>query len=283
MMQLQTLFTFFAALFGGLLTMQLTIQIQRANVGNAKGLADYAGQTSTPTFVEKLGLAFLRLSHLDLTGWNQRLRWAQLGGHTQTQTLAHFFGLSLVYALGGVIVALMTRAPVMWAGAVILTLMPMMRLRSQADTTRRHVRRALPEMAALIAAEMAANNPPELALLRAAELPGPLAAIVREAVQNAQRTGRPLFSRKPVAGVLTEAVAAWDLPALNTFARQLDLAGAEQMNRTARGLTREYREELLRRSERLESNLLVPSMVFVFLPLLIVVLVTVGLPVLRAF
>lgn len=258
-------------------------------MGNAKGLADYAGQTSTPTFVEKLGLAFLRLSHLDLTGWNQRLRWAQLSGYSQAQTLAHFFGLSLVYALGGVIVALVTRAPVMWAGAVILTLMPMMRLKSQADTTRRHVRRALPEMAALIAAEMAANNPPELALLRAAELPGPLAAIVREAVQNAQRTGRPLFSRKPVMGVLAESVTAWDLPALNTFARQLDLAaakgvaGAEQMNRTARGLTREYREELLRRSERLESNLLVPSMVFVFLPLLIAVLVTVGLPVLKAF
>lgn len=288
-MNIQSLFALLAALFGGLLSMQLVGQLQRADLGSAKGLADFTGQAEAPTFVERLGAVFLRVAQLDWASWYQHLRWAQLGERGQPPTLARVIGSSLLYGAIGLGVMFLTRAPILGLGALFAAALPLVQLRSKADGVRRQVRRALPEMAALAAAEMAANNPPELALLRAAELPGPLALLVSEAVQQSRRTGRPLFSRRPVTGMLVETVRAWDLPALNTFARQIDLAaakgvaGAEQMNRAAKGLTREYREELLRRAEKLESDLVVPGMLFVFMPFLIAVIATIGLPILRAF
>ena len=60
-------------------------------------------------------------------------------------------------------------------------------------------------------------------------------------------------------------------------------AGAEQMARTARDLAREYRDELLQRSERLESDLAAPSALFFFMPFMAAVLIPIGYPLLQAF
>lgn len=161
-----------------------------------------------------------------------------------------------------------------------------MHLRSRANKVRRQVERALPELTALMAAEMAAGNPPDKALERASEWGGPLAALVGQAVAQARAVGRPLFGRGNLPGVLLEVVDGYGLPSLRAFASQVDLAarkgaaGPELMESLARMLVLEYKERALREAEKLDNRLAVPSVLFFFLPFLFLILTPLLMPVL---
>jgi Flp pilus assembly protein TadB len=276
-----------AALFGALTVASLASRL-RLHVGPApaRALADYVGRDEAPDPTERLGRWLLqRLPALGAVGNVEgHRRWLALSGHPPS--LAATLGLATVLGAGGAVVALTSGAPIAGGLALLGALYPFLRLRSRANRVRRQVERALPELTALMAAEMAAGNPPDKALERAGEWGGPLAALVGLAVAQARAVGRPLFGRGNLPGVLLEVVDRYGLPSLRAFASQVDLAarkgaaGPELMESLARMLVLEYKERALREAEKLDSRLAVPTVLFFFLPFLFLILTPLLMPVL---
>ena len=97
-------------------------------------------------------------------------------------------------------------------------------------------------MAALIAAEIAAGVSEENALTVAAQIPGPLAGLIGEAILHAGKTGLPLLSHETRKGALRTILDDSGSPALRAFGVQLDVAAAkgvevdERMNELSQSL-----------------------------------------------
>lgn len=284
----------FACLFASLLVYVLTSRLDLMLApAPTKALARYFGKDREDDGVERLG-GWLLKRLPGITGLfrlDQHRRWLALGG--DAPSLAYTLGLSLVLGGLGLGLALLTRAPIALELVLLGGAYPLVRLRTQAGQVRRAVVRALPELTALMAAELAAGNPPDKALERAGEWGGPLAALIQEAVTQARIQGRPLFGRLAVSlptrgsgGVLLAVVESYDLPALSAFASQVELAarkgaaGPDLMAALARTLILEYKEQSLHSAESLESRLAVPSVLFFFLPFLFLILTPLVLPVL---
>jgi Flp pilus assembly protein TadB len=277
--------SFCAALLVYLLVSRLDLMLAPAP---SKALARYFGRDGESDGVERLGRWLLhRLPGVaDFLHLEGHRRWLALRG--ETPSLAYILGLSLVLAGAGLGLALLTRAPIGLGLVLLGAAYPLVRLRTQAGQVRRAVVRALPELTALMAAELAAGNPPDKALERAGQWGGPLAALIQEAVTQSRIQGRPLLGRGTggSGGVLLSVVESYDLPALSAFASQVELAarkgaaGPELMAALARTLILEYKEQALRSAESLESRLAVPSVLFFFLPFLFLILTPLVLPVL---
>lgn len=275
--------SFCAALLVYVLVSRLDLMLAPAPT---KALARYFGKDREDDGVERMGGWLLRrLPGLtSLFRLDQHRRWLALSG--EAPSLAYTLGLSVVLGGLGLGLALITRAPIALGLVLLGGAYPLVRLRTQAGQVRRAVVRALPELTALMAAELAAGNPPDKALERAGEWGGPLAALIQEAVTQARIQGRPLFGRGGSGGVLLAVVESYDLPALSAFASQVELAarkgaaGPELMAALARSLILEYKEQALRSAESLESRLAVPSVLFFFLPFLFLILTPLVLPVL---
>ncbi|MBI1299949.1 hypothetical protein GC175_33920 [bacterium] len=275
------------ATFGALSVASWTARL-RVNVGPApaRALADYTGQGQPDDPVEKLGNWLLRRfpSLRSVGNVETQRRWLGLMGSAPSLPL--LLGQALLLGLAGGMLALGSGVPLAWSLVVLGALYPFLRLRSGANRIRRSVERALPELTALMAAEMAAGHPPDKALERAAEWGGPLAALVAEAVAGARTKGRPLLGRGGVNGLLLETVDRYNLPSLRAFAAQVDMAakkgaaGPELMESLARMLVLEYKERSLREAEKLDSRLAVPSVLFFFLPFLFLILTPLLMPVL---
>ena len=165
--------------------------------------------------------------------------------------------------------------------ALGLTLLPIILVRNRAAGVRRQVQRSLPDMATIMQAEIAAGNPPDRGLERAAEVGGPLGEILRRAVERARASGRPLFSRAGARGVLVEELETWGLDELTAFAAQVDLAaargaaGPELMEAVGQALVVEYQDRIQRQAESLDNRLLIPTLLFVFAPAMGIIVVPV--------
>ena len=87
----------------------------------------------------------------------------------------------------------------------------------------------------------------------------------------------PLFSRGSTPGALKQVFDGADLPALRAFASQLDLVaergveGAELMSEIASSLAREYREQILEATEKLDGRLTMAVAVFYFMPMFLLI------------
>jgi len=275
-------------LFGGLLLMTIAarIDVTGANA-TRKALAAYRTD-AVDTPLERLGAALLRrLPGLrNLLGLERHRRWLLLEG--PAWSVAASIGLAVLLAALGAALFVLTSMPVLALAPVVGFLLPFVRQRSAAEKVRRRVQSNLPDLSAMLAAEMAAGNPPDRALERAAELGGPLARIIKIALEEQRTSGRPLFGRGKVPGVLLEIAERYDLPALRAFVAQIDMAartgaaGPELMSGLAHTLIVEYKDRSLREAEALESRLAVPSVGFFFMPFLFLVLVPLLLPVLNA-
>ncbi len=285
---LQQALVLLAALFAGLLLMTLVARIDVTR-GNTPGRALAAYHTeAVDTPLEKLGAAAMRRfpTLRSLLGLEGHRRWLLLEG--QPWSSAATVGLAVLLGIGGCGLMIVSGVPALAIAPVVGFLLPFVRQRSAADKVRRRVQNTLPDVSAMLAAEMAANNPPDRALERAAELGGPLAAILQNALAEQRATGRPIFGRGKVPGVLLEVAGRYDLPALRAFVVQVDMAaktgaaGPELMSGLAHTLIVEYKDRSLREAEALDSRLAVPSVGFFFMPFLFLVLVPLLLPVLNA-
>ncbi|MBX3000698.1 MAG: type II secretion system F family protein [Caldilineaceae bacterium] len=283
----QEILILLASLFGALTVASLAARL-RIHVGPApaRALADYVGKDEAVDPTEQMGRWLLqRLPGLAaISNVEGHRRWLALAGHPPS--LAATLGLAVLLATGGGLLAVLSGVPIAGALAVLGGVYPFLRLRGGANRVRRQVERALPELTALMAAEMAAGNPPDKALARAGEWGGPLAALVAGAVAQARALGRPLFGRGALPGVFLEVIDEYRLPSLRAFAAQVDLAarkgaaGPELMESLARMLVLEYKERALREAEKLDSRLAVPTVLFFFLPFLFLILTPLMMPVL---
>ena len=250
-------------------------------------VAGYLGRAEGNAFEQVGGAALNRFPALGgLVDVEAHRRWLLLVG--EAPSAAAIWGLAIVCGGLGLLLPVITGVPALVAAALLGVVAPFARLRSQGNAVRRRVQRSLPDLAALMAAEMSAGNPPDRALARAAEFGGPLGNLLRRAVEEARTSGRPLFSRENVAGVLVEVVNRYDLPPVKAFAAQIDqasrtgVAGPELMEGLARTLIIAYKDRSLREAEALESRLAVPTVLFFFLPFMFLILVPLLLPVINA-
>lgn len=280
---LKPLLAFLAALCGGL-AVALAATNVRLMPASSKALADYLSSQAPPTFVEKVGEVLAKRVHVG--GTEEYRRWIALVERPPSQ--AHTLGMSAILGGAFIVLTFVTGAPVLLILAIIGFVYPFVRLRSRANAVKRKVQRSLPEMAALMAAEMSAGNPPDKAVERAAEWGGPLSRIVKEAVEAARSTGRPLFGRGNIPGILVEVVREkYPLPALLAFVSQIDLAarkgaaGPELMESLARTLIIEYKDRALREAEQLDNRLAMPAVLFFFLPFLFIILVPMLVPLIK--
>ncbi len=276
---LPQLLAILAAILGALFVMTVAGRMMTLTQGStARALADYTGQARPASPVEQFGLWLEKRfpAIADRLSMKQYLRWLELTDSAPTQ--AALLGQSVLFFMLLFGLGLMLRNSMFMLLALLAAVIPYVRVRSKANDVKKRVERALPDLAALISAEMAAGNPPDKALRRASEWGGPLAAIIHGAVQHAATSGLPLFSRERMEGALVRTVSRYDLPSLQSFVRQLDLAarkgsaGPEQMQRLAHTLILTHKERALREAEKLDGKLAVPAVLFFFLPFMMFIL-----------
>ena len=249
-------------------------------------VAAYAGK-SEPDALEKVGdKALTRWPILgNFLNLPQHLRWLELTGSAPQPAVV--VGLGLLLAILALLPGFLLFQPLLLLLSPIAFLIPFMRVRSKANAVRAKVERSLPELAAILAAEMAAGLPPDQALERAGTWTGPVAALLRHVSEEARRRGRPIFSRGGAQGMLVQVVNRYDLPSLRAFAAQVDaaaskgVAGPELMNALVRTYIVAYEDKALQNAEKLETRLAVPSVLFFFLPLLLLILAPLMMPVLK--
>jgi Flp pilus assembly protein TadB len=287
---LRPLVALLAAVFGGLFVLAVVARLEVTSL-SASGRALAAYRTdAVDTPLERLGAFLLRrLPALgSLLAVEQNRRWLALDAAAPPWSVPATVGLAALLALGGALLWAGSGVPALIVAPVIGFLAPFVRQRSRSQKVQRRVQNNLPDLSAMLAAEMAAGNPPDRALERAAELGGPLARILQLALAEQRATGRPLFGRGRVPGVLLEVAWRYPLPALRAFVAQIDMAattgaaGPELMSGLAHTLIVEYKDRSLREAEALDSRLAVPSVGFFFLPFLFLILVPLMLPVLNA-
>ncbi len=220
------------------------------------------------------------------------LRLAQLSGKYIGWTVGGVIARSVVYGGIALIYLLLTQpGPVFWLIAALAAYFPIMRVNGAADDARRMIQRSLPEAATVLASEMAAGASPEQALMRASQVPGPLGAILKQAVNETRRSARPAFSRGTAQGVVLESLASYNynLPSLTRFAIQLDRVaekGVEAprvIGEVARGFAREYRAQVQQAAASLDNQLLLPMTLFFFFPFMVAMLLPLMLALFSAF
>lgn len=282
---LYTTLVLFTALFAGLTVSSVLSRVNLSLAGSdSRALAGYLQDAPPPDMAEQLGSWLLRRfpSLVTIANPSRNLRWLMLSG--ASPTVATTIGLSALLGIVGLALPILTGLPITLVLTAFGASYPFVRLRRQANLIRRSVLRALPELTALMAAEMAAGNPPDRALERATEWGGPLALLMRKVVERARATSRPVFGRGDLPGMLVEVVGEYDLPALKAFATQIDLAarkgaaGPELMEGLARTLIIEYKDRALRQAEALDNRLAVPSVLFFFLPFMFLLLAPLLIP-----
>jgi tight adherence protein C len=259
----------------------------------ARGLEDFyasaGNEQRAASRGEQIGNRVAQRLPFSLDTWEEHLRWAQRGGYFTDWGIGRLVFTAMIYAGVGGLVLLANPAPVSLLVPLGAAAYPFISVRAKANTVRKRVVRGLPEVAALVAAEMSAGVSPDQAVQRAAVLPGPLTSLLAEVLAYSRSAGRPLFGRKPVRGALVEVFSQTGLPELLSFAAQLDLvaekgvAGAMLMNEVARTLGREYRSRLDSEVEKLNGRLMLATAVFFFIPFVLIILGSFMAPVMAIF
>jgi tight adherence protein C len=230
---------------------------------------------------DRLGDGLMGRFGFTIEAWEHELLWAHLGNFYAGKTVGSVLGTSILYLGAGIAYIFIAHAtsPIFFVALAIAAYYPYLQLKGKAGEVRKLVQRSLPEAAALIAAEMAAGSSAETAITRAADLPGPLGRMIHEAVLTAQQSGRLIFSRDLIDGVVVEHFGKYKMTHIEAFARQIDLVaskgaeGPKQMGEVARGLAREYRSEIKSESEKLGNKLLMPMTLYIFIPFMLAIFV----------
>ena len=225
-----------------------------------------------------------------LTSYEDHLASAHLGAKLESwSSLEDVTSSAFLFGVGGLALSLLSSTPASKL-LVLVALFPFLRVRAAGQAVRKRVERTLPEAAALIAAELSAGSTMEDAVVRSAQLPGPLSRILSQAVDRSANEGRPLISKSGAeGGVLRETLGEMGLPALSGFAVQLDTAaraGVEsdkRMQEISNASAAEYRQRIRENTKTLDKRLLAVIVGFYFGPFLIFLLGSISRLVLASF
>ncbi len=246
----------------------------------SRRLGKFAGTVPTG-LTEEIGGTVLRFMKRDMSRTLGNLDWAQLDGKYEGWGVDTLIGRCAIFGAAGLIgafIVLPGEPLIAIAGGALAAALPFIQLNGAAGSVKKKVGREVPEIAALVAAELAAGNAPDVAVERASHIPGPLGRLLARALADSRSSGKPLFSRKPVRGTLVELLLGSGLSQLTAFGAQLDLvaakgvSGAEMMADISRAISREYFEHVMSAAESLEGNLVIPSAIFFFLPFTLIIL-----------
>jgi Flp pilus assembly protein TadB len=231
-----------------------------------------------------------RFSGNVFTPFKRTLYWAQIGGSYRGWTVGGMFIRGIAFALAISLFNLALGLPVIaWFIALFSVMMPYLLVKGKAEEVRKNVKRLLPETATVIAAEMDAGATASQAIERAGELPGPLGAVLSEAVSKARQSERAMFSRGANQGVLMEELNQHGMAELSRFAMQLDRIAAKGVDaprvmiEIAKGLAREYKSMVQAASTNMDVELLIPMSVFFFFPFLAALMIPILLSLLEVF
>lgn len=225
-------------------------------------------------------------------GWvraiSRQLYWAQLGGKWGGWSVTEAVALHIAAGLAGAVLGL-ALAPRDLAMIIAVTLagpflLNLFSLRSPARRVHRKVQAELPELVALLAAEVAAGTTLAEALARLSRGSGQGAAWIRRALTGA--VGETLFTQQGHAGaLLREAQASGDddliALAINLDKiKQRETGTQELLAQTARSTAARYVSEAHIRAEKVGSEIILPMVAFFFLPYVVVLLLVLAAPLL---
>lgn len=182
----QTLLILTAALCAGLRAWNLSIAAD--DVTRSLDAYYRTGRGHGPDgTVERMGQAVLKRLPGGRFDMERYLAWIALDAEPPAP--ARVAGMAALMGLAGAAAALLNGVPALFALSVVGFAWPFVRLRNRANRVKRRVERALPELSALMAAEMAAGNPPDRALERAGQWGGPLARLIGLSVAESRLNG----------------------------------------------------------------------------------------------
>ena len=206
------------------------------------------------------------------------LYWAQMGGKWLGWNPVQFMALQVAAVTAAVVLGMGLYGDLGFTAiaALLAYNLPGILMNGVARRTRRNFMSQLPEFIQLVAAQMAANVSMEQAIRRVSKAPSIVGEWMRGVIQQAQ--GRDLIEQ-----IQREAQEAL-MPELIGMGVQLGFirrgtAQQELMGQLATSIAAEYIGQAEQRAEKLGSELVVPMVLFYFIPFLITILVVIGYPV----
>jgi Flp pilus assembly protein TadB len=208
------------------------------------------------------------------------LYWAQLAGKWTDWNEVQFISLRVAAGIGGAIVGTVVFGePVL---AVVVALIgfqyPAMAMGGIARRTRRQFTAQLPEYVQLVSAQMSANVSMEEALRRTSQAQSLAGKWMRRVLQMAQ--GRDLVEQ------MQREAQESQLPELIGMAVQLEFirrgtAQQELMGQLATSIAADYIGNAEQRAEKIGSELVIPMVIFYFLPFMVTLLIVIGWPIVQ--
>ncbi len=206
------------------------------------------------------------------------LYWAQAVGKWQDWNAIQFTALQLAAAVGGFLLGMFaTKDPMMSLVAGYIGWMyPGMNVNGVARRTRRLFVSQLPEFVQLVSAQMAAGVSMEEAIQRTSKSPGLVGQWMQKVIRQAQ--GRSLIEqmqREAQESLLPELIG---MSVQIAFIRR-GTAQQELMSQMAMSIAAAYIGEAEQRAEKLGSEMVVPMVIFYFVPFLVTLLMVMAYPV----
>lgn len=225
-------------------------------------------------------------------GWiralEQQLYWTQLAGRWSGWSVMEVAALHAALCLAGAVLAVAFAGGSLLNALAIPVALPLvfnlLYLRAPARRARRQFAAELPELVAIMAAEVAAETTLQEAVARVSRAPGLGAAWFRQAQQRA--AGRSMFTEGAQPGALIEEALACGERELITFVRALDnikrrgTGARELLGQIARDTASRFIGAAQMRAEKVGSELILPMIFFFFLPYIVVILTVMAGPVL---
>jgi len=208
------------------------------------------------------------------------LYWAQLAGKWMDWNEVQLISLRVAAAVTGLVVG-----TIMFGEATLAIVVgmigfqyPAMAVGGIARRTRRQFTAQLPEYVQLVSAQMSANVSMEEALRRTAQAQSLAGKWMRRVLQMAQ--GRDLVEQ------MQREAQDSQLPELVGMAVQLKFirrgtAQQELMGQMATSIAADYIGTAEQRAEKIGSELVIPMVIFYFLPFMVTLLIVIGWPIVQ--
>lgn len=208
------------------------------------------------------------------------LYWAQLAGKWMDWNEVQLISLRVAAGVTGLVVGTIVFGEATLAVVVgmIGFQYPAMAVGGIARRTRRQFTAQLPEYVQLVSAQMSANVSMEEALRRTAQAQSLVGKWMRRVLQMAQ--GRDLVEQ------MQREAHDSQLPELVGMAVQLEFirrgtAQQELMGQMATSIAADYIGNAEQRAEKIGSELVIPMVIFYFLPFMVTLLIVIGWPIVQ--
>lgn len=208
------------------------------------------------------------------------LYWAQIGDKWLGWNDIQFMSLRVATAIAGFVTGTVVFAEPVLAIAIALLgfQYPAMAMGGNARRTRRQFTAQLPEYVQLVSAQMSANVSMEEALRRTSQAHSLAGKWMRRVLQMSQ--GRDLVEQ------MQREAQESQLPELIGMAVQLEFirrgtAQQELMGQLATSIAADYISNAEQRAEKIGSELVIPMVIFYFLPFMVTLLIVIGWPIVQ--